>query len=464
MICKICGRDIQPVPFGMHLKHKHRITSKEYYHKYVNTAPDAGKCKMCGKETYFFGVFRGYRPYCSLQCQGKDPDMRKKIEDTFMDHYGVKCNLSLASNREKQYATCEKKYGNRFPQKTQAVKDKAKETNRRLHNADWFVQTDEFREKSRQTCLEHSNGKYEHSGQYPEAIAKRVEKFDAVKWGELVNADLSDSEKVREIFQNNDIEAVMHFAAFSSVAESVEEPEKYFKNNYENTLNLLKVMKEFRVRKFIFSSTAALYGIPKSIPISEESELKPINPYGESKLMVENLLKGESDFGGLKYVSLRYFNAAGADLDCEIGEDHEPETHLIPLVLDAALGRRDSISIFGDDYSTPDGTCVRDYIHVNDLADAHLKALQYLEEPFNDSNIFNLGNGNGFSVKEVVDTCKKVTGIDFDVKIEGRRPGDPDILIADSKKAEEILGWKVEITELEDIVESAWNWHKKIHV
>ena len=285
----------------------------------------------------------------------------------------------------------------------------------------------------------------------------------AVKWGELVNADLSDTEQLREIFQNNDIEAVMHFAAFSSVAESVEEPEKYFKNNYENTLNLLKVMKEFRVRKFIFSSTAALYGIPKSIPICEDNELKPINPYGESKLMVENLLKDESDFGGLKYVSLRYFNAAGADLDCEIGEDHNPESHLIPLVLDAAIGRRDSISIFGDDYSTPDGTCIRDYIHVNDLADAHLKALQYLEDPFNDSNIFNLGNGSGFSVKEVIDTCKKVTGIDFKVKIEGRRPGDPDILIADSKKAEEILKWKPQITELEDIVESAWNWHKKIH-
>ena len=222
-------------------------------------------------------------------------------------------------------------------------------------------------------------------------------------------------------------------------------------------------MKEFRVRKFIFSSTAALYGIPKSIPIREDNELKPINPYGESKLMVENLLKDESDFGGLKYVSLRYFNAAGADLDCEIGEDHNPESHLIPLVLDAAIGRRDSISIFGDDYSTPDGTCIRDYIHVNDLADAHLKALQYLEDPFNDSNIFNLGNGSGFSVKEVIDTCKKVTGVDFKVKIEGRRPGDPDILIADSKKAEEILKWKPQITELEDIVESAWNWHKKIH-
>ena len=266
----------------------------------------------------------------------------------------------------------------------------------------------------------------------------------AVKWGKLVNADLSDTEQLREIFQDNDIEAVIHFAAFSSVAESV--------------------MKEFRVRKFIFSSTAALYGIPKSIPIREDNELQPINPYGESKLMVENLLRDESDFGGLKYVSLRYFNAAGADLDCEIGEDHNPESHLIPLVLDAAIGRRDGISIFGDDYSTPDGTCIRDYIHVNDLADAHLKALQYLEEPFNDSNIFNLGNGSGFSVKEVIEACKKVTGIDFKVTVEGRRPGDPDILIADSQKAEEILKWKPQITELEDIVESAWNWHKKIHL
>ena len=167
----------------------------------------------------------------------------------------------------------------------------------------------------------------------------------AVKWGQFVNADLEDTDKLKEIFQDNDIEAVMHFAAFSSVAESVEEPEKYFKNNFENTLNLLQVMKEFRVRKFIFSSTAALYGIPNSIPISEDHELKPINPYGESKLMVENLLKDESDFGDLKYVSLRYFNAAGADLDCEIGEDHNPESHLIPLVLDAAIGRRVEMTI-----------------------------------------------------------------------------------------------------------------------
>ena len=216
---------------------------------------------------------------------------------------------------------------------------------------------------------------------------------EAVKWGKFVNVDLGDENELKSVFETYDIEAVMHFAAFSSVAESVQEPEKYFKNNYENTRNLLKVMNEFGVKRIIFSSTAALYGIPETVPIKEDAPLQPINPYGESKLMVENLLKDESDFRGLKYVSLRYFNAAGADIDCEIGENHNPESHLIPLVLDAAIGKRDSISIFGDDYNTDDGTCVRDYIHVEDLADAHLKALQYLEEPFNDSNVFNLGNG-----------------------------------------------------------------------
>jgi UDP-glucose 4-epimerase len=286
---------------------------------------------------------------------------------------------------------------------------------------------------------------------------------EAVKWGKFVNVDLGDENELKSVFETYDIEAVMHFAAFSSVAESVQEPEKYFKNNYENTRNLLKVMNEFGVKRIIFSSTAALYGIPETVPIKEDAPLQPINPYGESKLMVENLLKDESDFRGLKYVSLRYFNAAGADIDCEIGENHNPESHLIPLVLDAAIGKRDSISIFGDDYNTDDGTCVRDYIHVEDLADAHLKALQYLEEPFNDSNVFNLGNGSGFSVKEVIDTCKKVTGVDFEVKTEGRREGDPDILIADAAKAREILKWEPKYPDLEDIVETAWNWHKKLN-
>ena len=284
---------------------------------------------------------------------------------------------------------------------------------------------------------------------------------ESVKWGEFVNCDLGDVDALKEVFDTHDIEGVMHFAAFSSVAESVEDPEKYFKNNFENTLNLIHVMKEHRVFKIIFSSTAAVYGIPEELPITESSFLKPINPYGESKIMVENFLSDEAEFTPLKYVSLRYFNAAGADFDCEIGENHNPESHLIPLVLDAALGIRESISIFGDDYDTDDGTCVRDYIHVNDLADAHIKAYQYLEKDGSHSDVFNLGNGTGYSVKEVIDVCKKVTGVDFEVKTEGRREGDPDFLIANADKAEEILNWTPKY-DLTKIVESAWAWHKKL--
>ena len=285
---------------------------------------------------------------------------------------------------------------------------------------------------------------------------------ESVKWGEFVNCDLGDKESLNDIFNTYDIEGVMHFAAFSSVAESMEEPEKYFKNNFENTLNLLSVMKEHRIYKIIFSSTAAVYGIPDELPITENTLLNPINPYGESKLMVENRLSDEAEFTPLKYVSLRYFNAAGADFDCEIGENHNPESHLIPLVLDAAIGRRRFISIFGDDYDTRDGTCVRDYIHVNDLAEAHLKAYQYLEQEGSKSDIFNLGNGTGFSVKEVIDVCKEVTGVDFEVKIEGRREGDPDFLIADADKAWKILNWAPKY-DLNKIVESAWAWHQKLH-
>lgn len=285
---------------------------------------------------------------------------------------------------------------------------------------------------------------------------------NAVKWGEFVNCDLGDEKALAKVFEDYKIDGVIHFAAFSSVAESVEDPDKYFKNNFENTLNLLRVMKANMVFKFIFSSTAAVYGIPDEIPITENNYLKPINPYGESKVMVENFIKDEAEFTPFKYVSLRYFNAAGADFDCEIGEDHNPESHLIPLVLDVAMGRRDSISIFGDDYDTYDGTCIRDYIHVNDLADAHLKAYQYLEQEDSHSDIFNLGNGTGYSVKEVIDVCKKVTGVDFQVKTEDRRPGDPDILVANSEKASRILKWHPKY-DLEQIVESAWNWHKKLH-
>ena len=220
-------------------------------------------------------------------------------------------------------------------------------------------------------------------------------------------------------------------------------------------------MREFGVDKFILSSTAAVYGNPEKVPITEDQDLKPINPYGHSKFITEKALEREAEKGDFNFVSLRYFNAAGCDFDCEIGELHDPETHLIPLILDAAIGKRDSISIFGDDYDTPDGTCIRDYIHVNDLADAHIRAYEYLCKE-NESNIFNLGNGQGYSVREVIDMCKKVTKCDFEVKIDKRREGDPAILVADSTKIKEKLGW-VPQYNLEQIVESAWKWHEKMN-
>lgn len=289
-------------------------------------------------------------------------------------------------------------------------------------------------------------------------LVKGYEEF--VKWGEFVNGNFGSS-NIREIFENNDIDVVMHFAAFSSVAESVKEPQKYLKNNYINTLNLLNIMEEYDVNKFIFSSTAAVYGNPKKIPITEDQELKPINPYGHSKFITEKVLERKSEETDFKYVSLRYFNAAGCDFDCEIGELHSPETHLIPLILDAAIGVRDSISIFGTDYNTPDGTCIRDYIHVNDIANAHIKAYEYLNEG-NPSDIFNLGNGKGFSVKEIIEKCKEITGENFKVNIDERREGDPDILTADATKIYEKMGWQPK-HDLNEIIKSAWKWHKKIN-
>ena len=289
-------------------------------------------------------------------------------------------------------------------------------------------------------------------------LCKGYENF--VKWGNLEKYN-TGSNDLREVFEKYDIDAVMHFAAFISVGESVEFPQKYFKNNYKNTLNLLQIMREFNVDKFIISSTAAVYGNPKQIPITEDEDLKPINPYGHSKFITEKALEREADKGDFNYVSLRYFNAAGCDFDGEIGELHDPETHLIPLILDAAIGKRDSISIFGDDYDTPDGTCIRDYIHVNDLADAHIKAYEFLCRE-NQSDVFNLGNGQGYSVREVIDMCKKVTGRDFEVEIAPRREGDPARLIADSTKIQNKLGWTPQY-DLSQIVESSWNWHKKIN-
>lgn len=283
---------------------------------------------------------------------------------------------------------------------------------------------------------------------------------DFVKWGAFERGDLGNIEEIREIFKKYTITAVMHFAAFTYVGESVEDPEKYYKNNVCNTINLLQVMREFKVNKLVFSSTCATYGDPVEIPITENHPQNPISPYGRGKLMVENIMADYSRAYNLKYVSLRYFNAAGADSESEIGELHDPETHLIPLILDAASGKRKNIKIFGTNYSTPDGTCVRDYIHVTDLADAHLKALKYLENG-GESDYFNLGNGNGFSVREVIEMARKVTGKNIIAVEYDRRPGDPPVLVGSSDKIRKILKWNPDYDNLYQIILTAWMWHEK---
>ena len=285
---------------------------------------------------------------------------------------------------------------------------------------------------------------------------------ESIKWGKFCQVDLADVDKLDEIFNNYDIDAVMHFSSFIEVGESVQNPEKYYTNNVINTMNLLNVMKKHDVKKFIFSSTCATYGVPQKIPLVEDHPQNPINPYGWTKLMVERILKDYDAAYGLKSVILRYFNASGADESGEIGEAHNPESHLIPLILDAAIQKRDNIKIFGTDYDTPDGTCIRDYIHVTDLADAHLLALKYLEKE-NTSNEFNLGNGRGFSVREVIESVKKVTGRTFNVVETQRREGDPAILIGSSQKAKKLLGWNPQYIDIDKIVETAWNWHKKLN-
>jgi UDP-glucose 4-epimerase len=283
---------------------------------------------------------------------------------------------------------------------------------------------------------------------------------EAVLYGKLVVADLEDKETLDAIFREFKPDAVMHFAAFIEVAESVREPLRYYRNNTINTINLLEVMLKNNVNRFIFSSTAAVYGNPEKVPIPETESIKPINPYGQSKAFVERILQDFDRSYGLKYVSLRYFNAAGADPEGRIGESHNPETHLIPLILKTAKGERESIKIFGTDYPTPDGTCIRDYIHVDDLAEAHILALEYLPGGGN-NEVFNCGYGCGFSVREVIDMAKKVTGMDFKVEETERRPGDPAILVADSSKIKNVLGWKPEFDDLEYIIRTAWNWERK---
>lgn len=285
---------------------------------------------------------------------------------------------------------------------------------------------------------------------------------ESVQWGEFIKGDLGDTTRLREIFTQYKIDAVMHFAAFAYVGESVTDPKKYYLNNVVNTLNLLNVMLEFDIKKFIFSSTCATYGNPVEIPITETHPQNPINPYGQSKLMVEKILEDYSNAYSLSYVALRYFNAAGADVETEIGEDHDPETHLIPLVLDVALGKRENISVFGSDYETKDGTAIRDYIHVTDLADAHILALEYLNKG-NSSTVFNLGNGLGYSVQEVIDVAKEVTKKEITTVYSDRREGDPAILIGSAEKAKEVLGWDPQFPDLKSIIETAWKWHIKHH-
>jgi len=286
--------------------------------------------------------------------------------------------------------------------------------------------------------------------------------LSSVKWGVFEEGDLSNIEHLRSVFNKYNITSVMHFAAYSYVGESVNDPEKYYYNNLVNTLNLLKVMREFNVNKIIFSSTCSTYGKPTKIPITEDHHQIPQNPYGISKFMIERVLSSYASAYQLEYVILRYFNAAGADSDLTIGENHNPETHLIPLVLDVALGKSNCIKIFGTDYDTKDGTAIRDYIHVSDIADAHILALNYLNKG-GKSDAFNLGNGSGYSVKDVIDVSKKITGKDIRIEKVNRRSGDEDCLIGSSLKAKKVLGWNPKIKELEEIINSAWQWHKLVN-
>ena len=289
--------------------------------------------------------------------------------------------------------------------------------------------------------------------------------------GEFIEADIADRDLIEKIFKSakadgKPFDAVLHFAALIEAGESMVRPETYFRNNTASTLAMLEAVIAEGPRRLVFSSTAAVYGEPESVPITEDARLKPTNAYGESKLVVETMLNWFHSIHGLRSVSLRYFNVAGAPEGpngITRGEDHEPESHLIPLILDVALGRRKSIRIYGDDYSTPDGTCIRDYIHVSDLADAHLLALKALETDAAAKTrlIYNLGNGHGFSVREVIESARRVTGHSIPAELHPRRPGDPAVLVASSDKAIKELGWKPHYTQLDDIVRTAWIWHQK---
>jgi len=275
---------------------------------------------------------------------------------------------------------------------------------------------------------------------------------------EFENVDLLNEKDLRKVFSKYNIDSVIHFAAFAYVGESVENPELYYCNNVVGSFNLIKTAKDFGIKKFVFSSTCSIYGNPEIIPISESESAKPINPYAKTKLMIENILEDFDTSYGFKYVALRYFNAAGCSEDGDIGESHNPEPHLIPLVLKNILGEIGELKVFGNDYNTPDGTCIRDYIHVFDLADAHIKALEYLDKG-NNSIVINLGTGDGNSVMDIIKVSDKLTGKKVNYSIYPRRAGDPAVLVADNKKAREILGW-IPKYNLTKIIETAWNWQK----
>jgi UDP-arabinose 4-epimerase len=282
----------------------------------------------------------------------------------------------------------------------------------------------------------------------------------ATRWGPLEQGDILDRAALDRAIEKHRPTACVHFAAFAYVGESVSDPGKYYRNNVVGSLTLLEALRDHGVDQFVFSSTCATYGVPDRIPIDETLTQTPINPYGATKLMVERMLADFQAAHQLRSVALRYFNAAGADPDVEIGEDHDPETHLVPLVLDAACGDRDNITVFGTDYETPDGTCVRDYVHVTDLAKAHVLALKALEQGLT-HRAFNLGNGNGYSVREVIASVERVTGRTVPVKLGEKRAGDPARLISDSTRAATELKWTPHITQLDDIISTAWEWHQK---
>ncbi|WP_147804416.1 UDP-glucose 4-epimerase GalE [Alkalicoccus halolimnae] len=281
-----------------------------------------------------------------------------------------------------------------------------------------------------------------------------------LKGAVFYEGDLRDEKIMDEIFSAHDITDVMHFAADSLVGVSMKEPLEYYDNNVYGALCLLKKMYQYEVKRIVFSSTAATYGEPETVPITEETPAKPTNPYGQTKLAMEDMMHWCSEAYGMEFTALRYFNVAGAHPHVDIGEDHKPETHLIPIILQTALGQREKIYVFGDDYPTEDGTCIRDYIHVKDLIQAHILALDYLRDG-GASDVFNLGNGSGFSVQEVIDTVEKVTGKTIPREIAPRRAGDPPVLIASSEKAKRVLNWKPEYADLGSIVQTAWDWHRR---